>query len=667
MSQTDAAHDTALPIDNSTARSVRCLQGPPTETKVCARCNRLGLDCEWTEPQKRGRKPKGLRDSFGVQHAPPVSVAPAAASLPLPPAPESPMDTLALLATSAAVPPMPLNPAVLPPPPPIQPLASTSKAPLPPIRLSGTIAYDPADSPSTVGEASPRPSLSLLEVAQAKEAALSRLATSPSTHAGASSHPQIEPLSREPDPVDLAVLSELEAMQLFNHFHATLNGYVILLDPFLHTVPFTRRTSSVLFTTMLAVSAKFFRPDLYMTLLSYAKQLIGRGIVDGKASVGLIQAILCLSYWKEPNDSSAWLRIGLAIRMGLQLHLHAQRSGPLPADEHEARLQIDRERLWAVLICFDHTYFLSVNDEDDGFHQTSMIPHYKFPVEAWLDETKSYGVEDDRELGAAFEWIKVLRLSKDIQRSRPSHARALAAHLDAMLDSTYERYLNPASPKYLGTHKRSLLKTTFFWYAASVALNRALLVAVGTNGVTVAKFMVAASGLVESFEACTKEGMVLYWQDTLATTMFNFGEFLVKIFHKTYTSNQTTILKWMESLYRVCELASGGHEYSTAAFISRFFQHSIRVLCAPVEPNGAAQEATPLPATSATASAEPAAAAEPAGAVTAPTPGQLDPLDPNLFNSMGGDSTYWQTLFPGEASDWSWLEQTADDVLRNIS
>lgn len=54
-------------------------------------------------------------------------------------------------------------------------------------------------------------------------------------------------------------------------------------------------------------------------------------------------------------DQSAWVRIGIAIRMGLQLHLHAQRTTPLPENEHEARLIMNIERTWHILVAFDHT------------------------------------------------------------------------------------------------------------------------------------------------------------------------------------------------------------------------------------------------------------------------------------------------------------------------
>lgn len=101
-----------------------------------------------------------------------------------------------------------------------------------------------------------------------------------------------------PVPSRAGILSEPEAEQLFEHFHREMNPFIILFDKHLHTVNFARTTSTVLFTTLLAVSAKFARPDLYTVLRSHAMQLIGRGIMDGRATLGLIQSILCQIYWK---------------------------------------------------------------------------------------------------------------------------------------------------------------------------------------------------------------------------------------------------------------------------------------------------------------------------------------------------------------------------------
>ncbi|POY75459.1 hypothetical protein BMF94_1361 [Rhodotorula taiwanensis] len=566
---------------------------------------------------------------------------------------------------------------------------------------AGPIDYDtPANR---IGSGASPTNLSLLDVAQAKEAALSNLGQSGLSYRP--EHGEAASSDVQPDPIDLGVLTETEASQLFEHFHREMNPFIILFDKHLHTVEFVRMTSTVLFTTLLAVSAKFARPDLYQILRSHAMQLIGRGIMEGRATLGLIQSILCQIYWKEPSDSFAWLRVGIAVRMAYQMYLHGQRKGPLPTDEREARMVLDRERTWICLIAFDHTYaryFLLTNGEDDGFHQTTMIPYYRVVIEDWLDETRPFGVTDDLEQGATFEWIKVLRMSKDIATSRPMQARALADHLNGMLSVVYQRYLDPQSPYSLYPNRRALTKVTFHAAAASFALHRALLIAVGTNGVTLANFMVSASAFVEAFEGVAKAGYVRYWQDQLGVTMFQYGEFLAKIFPKVYPSNQTSIISWLERVYQACESAKEGKEDSTAAFISRFIQLCLRVVCSqptptstpapPVAPpprrNSSYQAASTQMQTSpaSTASSLPTHAPEPqqayqpqqpqqndalsfsAAQAPTPAPGFADPFDPSasLAQTLGGDTAYWESLFPGQTSDWSWLDRPVDERFGNV-
>ncbi|BGP51672.1 hypothetical protein JCM10450v2_007622 [Rhodotorula kratochvilovae] len=678
------------------AVKMRCLPQEPAGQR-CARCDRLDQECVWATPQKRGRKPKGYRPPAPTTSASSSSTSSAPHSLSDPrPVPILAFSTapnpLDLLAASA----LPPQPSSLPPPfyslAPPQPLPTSVSSYLPPppkpvyapiAQPLGAARSSTYDSPSTGSELSPAANLSLIDVSRAKEEALSKLSAGEATalKVGERAKAAAE-LSRDavPDPIDLRILTEQEAQLLWTFFFEHLNRFIILFDKYLHTLAFVRRNSTVLFASILAVSAKFSRPDIYPQLLANAQQLVGRGIVEARASVGLVQSILALIYWKEPMDGSSWLRTGIAIRMGYQLDLHVTRTSPLPDDEHEARLIMDIERTWHVLVAFDGTYLLHSGDEDDGFHQTYMVPHSRINIQKWLEETKAYGVTDDIEQGAAFEWLKVLRLSKDIANSRPMQARALASHLQGMLEATYHRYLDPASPHSLHSDRRAVLKVTFFMAAASVALRRAVLVSAGTFGVTLAHFMVAACELVDAFEEVAKEGMVRYWQDTIAVTMFALGEFLVKIFNKVYPTNQTQILSWMERVYQACELASEGKDDSVAAFMSRFFKLGIRVLCSPAVAPAAEQ-----PVAFSAAQAQAALAALQAPAVplvptsqatsmpllppAPPSPAPLaaasSPL-PEAFTfsqSMGDDRLFWESLFPGQASDWSWLDQQPGEDL----
>ncbi|BGP45734.1 hypothetical protein JCM10450v2_001564 [Rhodotorula kratochvilovae] len=503
------------------------------------------------------------------------------------------------------------------------------------------------------------PSLSLVDLAQAKEEALQNLSRT-ETFPRPRSKELVPVAGREPDPIDQHILTELQAGQLFEHYHTKMNAFIILLDPYLHTLAHVRASSTVLFASVLAVSAKFLRPDLYPSLISTAKHLVGRGIIDGKVTLGLVQAILLLVYWKEPEDRSAWLRIGEAIRMGYQLHLHEQRAAPLPADELEARQIMDRERTWIDLCAFDQSFFLQGGEEND--YQACMVPHVRVDVRAWLDETRRFGVTDDLEQGADFDWMKIQRLSKDLARAKPANARSLAEHVQGLLDATNERYLDPSSPDAFAVGTRAWIRVNFWLSAASLAFARAMITAVGIDGITTAGWVVASGAFVDAFEIVARHGYIAYWQDTLGVTLFAMGEFCVKIFEKVYPANQRAILGWMERIYRACELSPGGGgadstSTSTAAFICRFFQSCIRTLCSP---NTTPESAAAAAAAAGVASMPPPPAEQAQRASAAGLPQPLPAIE-------SVDTSYWESLFPGMTTDWSWLDQPLDDLMRTTT
>ena len=97
------------------------------------------------------------------------------------------------------------------------------------------------------------------------------------------------------------VIGEPEARQLYGLFLSELNPLIKILDPALHTFDRVRTMSSVLFTSVLTVSAKFYRHDLYKTLLAHARHLHARGQVECEGGIGLIQGLAMLCYWKVRN------------------------------------------------------------------------------------------------------------------------------------------------------------------------------------------------------------------------------------------------------------------------------------------------------------------------------------------------------------------------------
>jgi hypothetical protein len=89
-----------------------------------------------------------------------------------------------------------------------------------------------------------------------------------------------------------------------------------------HTLKYVRRSSAVLTSTILAAASHFLNPEIHQSLSNHAQTQLKHSIGEGMCNLELIQSILVQVYWKSPKDSTAWLRVGVAIRMAYQLRLH---------------------------------------------------------------------------------------------------------------------------------------------------------------------------------------------------------------------------------------------------------------------------------------------------------------------------------------------------------
>lgn len=143
-------------------------------------------------------------------------------------------------------------------------------------------------------------------------------------------------------PVLNDLLSLAEAESLLRLFFEYLDPMISLFDQALHSLAYIRATSSPLTTAILAMSAKFFRSDLHVSLLQHYHTISSRALQADQCDVSLVQSILVDVYWKQVKDVSAWRKIGTAIRMGYQMRWHKSRTSPLPADDREARILLVR-------------------------------------------------------------------------------------------------------------------------------------------------------------------------------------------------------------------------------------------------------------------------------------------------------------------------------------
>lgn len=138
-------------------------------------------------------------------------------------------------------------------------------------------------------------------------------------------------------------------------FMQNLNPFIAQLDPSLHTFSYVRQKSSFLLSAMLATAAKALNPSFYAPLQAHTDRLFTESFRRGKKSTEDIQAILILTYWKEPDDSRVWLSIGYAIRMCMELGWHklGLNKSKRPETDTERREARNIERTWLLLFVYD--------------------------------------------------------------------------------------------------------------------------------------------------------------------------------------------------------------------------------------------------------------------------------------------------------------------------
>lgn len=148
-----------------------------------------------------------------------------------------------------------------------------------------------------------------------------------------------------------------ELTNVTTSFIRYLNPYLCQFDPALHTFLYVQQRSPFLLTAMLAASAKAFNPSVHRDLQAHAEELFIKSFRTGKKSTATIQAIMILTYWKDPDDTRAWLSIGYVIRMCMELGWHKltvrSQNDRERLSEMQNREKRHVERIWFVLFVYD--------------------------------------------------------------------------------------------------------------------------------------------------------------------------------------------------------------------------------------------------------------------------------------------------------------------------
>ncbi|KAK4057240.1 hypothetical protein OIO90_001735 [Microbotryomycetes sp. JL221] len=472
---------------------------------------------------------------------------------------------------------------------------------------------------------------------------------------------------KSPDPVDLHMLSLAEADSLFRQFFKHQNPLIKLFDRHLHTVAYVRQTSTVLFSSLLAVSAKHFRPDLYPSLHSQATTLIAKGVFGSHFEIGLLQSLMLLVYWKEPGDATAFFRVGIIIRLAMQLRLPVPRTTPLPDDEHEARLILDRERTWLNAICFDSSYSFNFDEMIDA-KMIGLGGWADLRLDDWLDEGMLYDVPEDALLVASIETTKSGQACRNIQNCKSEVAAdMLVTRNRHRLEQAWSKYLKP----------ESLNKSRLIYFIAWANLAKAQVIAHNLRqDLLIDEYLPRAAQLISFAVELIDQGELVYVQDFFAHVFFKLAEFLAKILPMVLTEYQRLIVQWMSDFCASCTRARKDRDDNPPAYLARYYRLVLRSIASQDQARSRATSVAPQ----ATQSAEPHASSSAATANATADPlsftneiGSLLPM-PDLLNfsdprqdfealtgiSSTNDSQYWSSVLQGPAlnqfdDQWSWL------------
>lgn len=162
------------------------------------------------------------------------------------------------------------------------------------------------------------------------------------------------------DPISAHIINRPSAQHLISSYFTHFEYNIGFLDPALYTFDYIQRSSNFLFTTLLTISARVFRPDLYESLRAHAEILLGSVLLSCDTGIENVWAIICMFYWKEITDKRGYTMIGFAMRLAVSSGWNASKKQHQAQHcafltEQQFRKHRDRERIWLHLSSLDRT------------------------------------------------------------------------------------------------------------------------------------------------------------------------------------------------------------------------------------------------------------------------------------------------------------------------
>ncbi|KAF8721841.1 hypothetical protein RHS02_08826, partial [Rhizoctonia solani] len=554
----------------------------------CSRCTRLSLECLYQE-KKRGRKPKNDNPDDKQQQA--YIAQPKVARTSSSQIREAPNGTSEFSSVLEARAPRPLEhrtAASLP--------GSTSTPP-----------YGTAASPSLTVSSSDASGSRYRDLGPRKnsrdDVKKYTLANIMSDTPSGQSRPDLavpppvpltlglSSIDRLEDPLKAEFVTEAEVDSLFYSYFAHLNSIIGLLDPRLHTAPYVRRRSTVLYTTIISVSSKFFLPRVHQQCHALSQSLIGRALASDMCNIEYIQALSLSTFYKDADDASSWRKVGLAIRMAYELNLHEFRTQPLPKDELEARKQLSGlgyVRFFTRAVCPETECFTELVLYDfttaSQRNKPNMVPDHDLPdVEGWVRDHPQQA-DADAQLAGSFSFLMVYRLIQatrsSMMSSKPGGFDATIRHLFRMLDGTPKFWatLEDASAG-LAPVSRSIMR--FYYFSSQLSIHELQMLALVSPSVEATQAVLqqckdsAALVLKHVVEDMAPSGYIPYTQDGIAFATAYAGVWLYKHLSRFEPGTILEIVGLFKGVVEACEKQSQQPK-DIPSYFARFFSHLAR-------------------------------------------------------------------------------------------
>ncbi|KAK4056009.1 hypothetical protein OIO90_003004 [Microbotryomycetes sp. JL221] len=477
------------------------------------------------------------------------------------------------------------------------------------------------------------------------------------------------------DPVELNMLGLDQADRLLQNFMAQLNPFIKSFDPQLHTLTFVRGSSTPLFSALMTASSKYFEPTLFPRLLSHTNDIIAQAFIRGVCDIGFLQALCVLVFWKDSDDTTAFFKIGYAMRLAQALVLNEERVTALPSDEVEARMILNRERTWRNLICFDHTY----GEDGNGMH-AARTSTAAVATDRWADDTKPFGVFFDVLLSHNIAMNRIFGSCDEIETpSSPQAARILSGALKLELEQIIGKIVADVGTLSSQPDEPGQNYIRFAALRARCRFSSAVLVGRGIpDKLLVAEYLSNVDAYVQCAVELAHFGHMKFIQDSFAVGLFKLAEFLAQLFPHLSFDEQQLVVSWLTRIHDACRQAKGDSETIAPAYVERFYKFIIKSLypaLEDLEKNGLTDQiqsahlivesVVPVHSNRNAGHLDNLQMTDPQGETSYHQPSSGVMTDP----APSVDAVYWSSLLPDlDAQQWTaWFNEIANMPLDNNS